>query len=54
MRGLEMATAGAASFITKARLLEDFDGDADFVREITLQFVSRCPALLEQIRSALK
>jgi HPt (histidine-containing phosphotransfer) domain-containing protein len=43
-----------SSYVAHAELLATFDGDADFVQEIVAGFLSRCPILLEQIRSGLR
>lgn len=43
-----------SSYVTREELLATFDGDADFVQEIVAGFLSRCPILLEQIRSGLR
>jgi len=46
------ATRLTPSYVTREELLAAFDDDADFVQEIVATFLSRCPLLLEKIRSA--
>jgi HPt (histidine-containing phosphotransfer) domain-containing protein len=49
-----MSTAASQltpSYVTRDELLASFDDDADFAQEIVATFLSRCPLLLEEIRS---
>ncbi len=44
----------ASSFTTREELIETFEGDAAFVGELVETFLTRCPILLGEIRSALE
>lgn len=40
-------------YTTPAELLATFDGDREFVQELILVFLSRCPILIDEIRTGL-
>jgi hypothetical protein len=42
------------SFVSRAELLESFEGDAGFVREITIAFLQSCPLALAELRAGLE
>jgi HPt (histidine-containing phosphotransfer) domain-containing protein len=44
----------ASSFTTREELLETFEGDAAFAGELVETFLTRCPILLGEIRSAIE
>jgi HPt (histidine-containing phosphotransfer) domain-containing protein len=44
----------ASPFTTREELLDTFEGDAAFVGELVETFLTRCPILLGEIRSALE
>ena len=46
--------APTSSYVSRAELLAAFDDDANFVQEIVMGFLSRCPVLLDEIRSAVR
>ncbi|MGZ4809080.1 MAG: Hpt domain-containing protein [Thermoanaerobaculia bacterium] len=41
------------AYTTATELLAAFDGDREFVKELILVFLSRCPILLDEIRAGL-
>jgi HPt (histidine-containing phosphotransfer) domain-containing protein len=43
----------ATRYVTTADLVEAFEGDAAFVRELMLDFLDRCPIVLEQLRGEI-
>ncbi len=42
----------SSPYVTRAELLSTFEGDAGFVDDLVVMFLGRCPALIEEIRSA--
>jgi HPt (histidine-containing phosphotransfer) domain-containing protein len=51
---MNAAAQATSSYATRAELLADFDDDAEFVAEVVATFLSRCPLLLDEIRSGLR